>query len=225
MKRTVKIGLIGTGEIGRVHAEAWSRIDGTELSIAALIQPDAEKRFSEQYGAKLYPSLETLLADEAVEAVDICLPNDLHCQYALKAFEAGKHVFCEKPIALSLEEADAMIEEHEVTRQAQMVAEKLRNSAREEAATTVNTAKTQAEELLTSSRKQAEETIVNARKKAEELNAGAEKWSSELCSAASNYVDEVMKKADEALVIGVNEIRNARQNLRTARKEPPKQGE
>lgn len=110
MKRTVKIGLIGTGEIGRVHAEAWSRIDGTELSIAALIQPEAEERFSEQYGARLYPSLETLLADEAIAAVDICLPNDLHCQYTLKAFEAGKHVFCEKPIALSLEEADAMIE-------------------------------------------------------------------------------------------------------------------
>ena len=110
MKRTVKIGLIGTGEIAHVHAEAYSRIDGTELSVAALIQPEAERRFSEQFSAKLYRSLEALLADETIDAVDICLPNDLHCEFASKAFEAGKHVFCEKPIALSLEEADAMID-------------------------------------------------------------------------------------------------------------------
>ena len=110
MKRTVKIGLIGTGEIAQVHAEAHSRIEGTELSIAALIQPEAERRFSEQFDATLYPSLEGLLADETIDAVDICLPNDLHCEFALKAFEAGKHVFCEKPIALSLEEADAIID-------------------------------------------------------------------------------------------------------------------
>ena len=110
MKRKVKIGLVGTGEIGQVHAEAHSENDGIELSIAALIHPEAEGRFSQQYGARLHPSLDELLADETIDAVDICLPNDLHSEFASKAFEAGKHVFCEKPIALSLQEADAMIE-------------------------------------------------------------------------------------------------------------------
>jgi len=110
MKRKVKLGLIGTGEIGHVHAEAHSEIEGTELSIAALIQPEAEGRFSEEFDARLYAGYEELLDDETIDAVDICLPNDLHCEFALKAFQAGKHVFCEKPIALSLEEADAMIE-------------------------------------------------------------------------------------------------------------------
>ena len=110
MRRTVKIGLVGTGEIAHVHAEAHSRIDGTEFSIAALIQPEAERRFSEEFDARLYAGYEELLDDETVDGVDICLPNDLHCEFALKAFQAGKHVFCEKPIALSLDEADAMID-------------------------------------------------------------------------------------------------------------------
>jgi len=110
MRRTVKIGLVGTGEIAHVHAEAHSRIDGTEFSIAALIQPEAERRFCEEFDARLYAGYEELLDDETVGGVDICLPNDLHCEFALKAFQAGKHVFCEKPISLSLDEADAMID-------------------------------------------------------------------------------------------------------------------
>jgi len=110
MNRTVKIGLVGTGEIGQVHAKAHSEVEGTELCIVALIQPDTEKSLSEQYDARLYPSFEALLDDETVDAVDICLPNDLHRQFAVQALDAGKHVFCEKPIALTLDDADAMIE-------------------------------------------------------------------------------------------------------------------
>ncbi len=110
MNRTVKIGLIGTGEIGQVHAKAHAEVEGTELCIAALIQPDSEMSLAEQYGARLYPSFEALLDDETVDAVDICLPNDLHRQFTVQAFEAGKHVLCEKPIALTLDDADAMIE-------------------------------------------------------------------------------------------------------------------
>ncbi len=110
MNRMVKIGLAGTGEIGQVHAKAHAEVEGAELCIAALIQPDAEKSLAEQYDARLYPSFEALLDDETVDAVDICLPNDLHRQFAAQALKAGKHVLCEKPIALSLDDADAMIE-------------------------------------------------------------------------------------------------------------------
>ncbi len=108
MKQTVKIGLVGTGEIGQVHAQAHAATAGTELCLAALVQPDAERRLSEQFAAQLYPSYEALLDDQTVDAVDICLPNDLHRQFAVQALEAGKHVFCEKPMALTLADADAM---------------------------------------------------------------------------------------------------------------------
>lgn len=110
MNRTVKIGLVGTGEIGQVHAKAHAAVEDTELCIAALIQPDSEEALCEQYDARLYPGFEALLDDKTVDAVDICLPNDLHRQFVVQALDAGKHVFCEKPIALSLDDADAMIE-------------------------------------------------------------------------------------------------------------------
>ena len=110
MKRPVKIGLVGTGEIGQVHAQAHAATEGTELCLAALVQPEAEQRFSEQYAARLYPSFDALLEDATVDAVDICLPNDLHRQFAVRALQAGKHVLCEKPIALTLDDADAMLD-------------------------------------------------------------------------------------------------------------------
>ncbi|MHB8956736.1 MAG: Gfo/Idh/MocA family protein [Pirellulaceae bacterium] len=110
MKRTVKIGLIGTGEIGQVHDQANTAVEGTELCLAALVQPEAEQRLADQYAARLYPGFDALLDDKTVDAVDICLPNDLHRQFAVRALQAGKHVLCEKPIALTLADADAMLD-------------------------------------------------------------------------------------------------------------------
>lgn len=110
LKRTVKIGLIGTGEIGQVHAQAHADTAGTQLCLAALLQPEVERQLAEKYHAPLYTCLDELLADPTVDAVDICVPNDLHREFTVKALQAGKHVLCEKPIALTLEDADAMID-------------------------------------------------------------------------------------------------------------------
>jgi UDP-N-acetylglucosamine 3-dehydrogenase len=110
MKRTVRIGLVGTGEIGQVHAQAHASTAATELCLAAMIQPEVEQRLARQYGAQLYPSLDALLDDASVDAVDICLPNDLHRPFVVRALQAGKHVLCEKPIALTLADADAMLD-------------------------------------------------------------------------------------------------------------------
>ena len=65
MTARVKIGLIGTGEIGRVHAQAHSRVEGTELCIAGLLQPDAERQVAELYGGRRYDSCDALLADDS----------------------------------------------------------------------------------------------------------------------------------------------------------------
>ncbi|NUQ62065.1 MAG: Gfo/Idh/MocA family oxidoreductase [Pirellulales bacterium] len=126
MFKTVKIGLVGTGGIGQVHARSHAAVEGTELSIASLIQPDVERRLADEHGARLYESYEAMLNDDAVDAVDICLPNDLHRDYIVRALEAGKHVLCEKPIALDLDDADAMIGAASASRRLLMVAHPLR---------------------------------------------------------------------------------------------------
>ena len=77
--------------------------------MAALVQPEAGTASPRSTRRRLYPSFEALLDDPTVDAVDICLPNDLHREFAVRALQAGKHVLCEKPIALTLEDADAMI--------------------------------------------------------------------------------------------------------------------
>ena len=106
----VKVGLVGTGEIGQVHARALAELAEVELCIAALIQPEVEQRLAQQYGARLYPSCAAMWDDPSVEAVVICVPSDLHREYTVQALRAGKHVLCEKPMALTLADADAMLD-------------------------------------------------------------------------------------------------------------------
>lgn len=110
MKTRVKVGLIGTGDIGQVHARALAELAEVELCIAALIQPEVEQRLAQQYGAQLYPNCEAMWCDPSVDAVVICVPSDLHREYTVQALQAGKHVLCEKPMALTLSDADAMLE-------------------------------------------------------------------------------------------------------------------
>ena len=115
-KRTMKknkygVCLIGCGMIGHVHAREY----GTHRDRVVLYTCDLDESLAErtaaQHGASgVFKNMEEALADKSIDAVDICLPHHLHCGAALRAMEAGKHVFIEKPLANSLEEADRMIE-------------------------------------------------------------------------------------------------------------------
>jgi len=104
----IKVGLVGTGDIGRLHARALQTREDVELCVCVGIKPKGAEAFARDFGAKVYASYSEMLADPSVHAVDICVPNDLHRQYVEEAAEAGKHILCEKPIALSLEDAEAM---------------------------------------------------------------------------------------------------------------------
>ena len=104
----ITIGLIGIGDMASVHADAAHRL-GLSLAVAAGQNRDRARTLAERTGARLYDSVDDLLAAPGVDAVDLCVPNDLHRHFAERAFAAGKHVLCEKPIALNLEDADAMI--------------------------------------------------------------------------------------------------------------------
>jgi len=109
MTRPVQIALVGAGEIGAVHARAHAAVPGTRLSVIYDVHAEQARRLAGPVEATVAPSFEAILGDPQVEGVDLCVPNHLHRALAVRALEAGKHVLCEKPIALSLDDADAML--------------------------------------------------------------------------------------------------------------------
>ena len=98
-----KVGFAGAGFIAGVHADALAAL--SDLRIAAVFDPDGTRAeaFAARTGARAVPSFEALL--EEVDAVYLCTPNALHAELAIAALEAGRHVFSEKPMAISPAEA------------------------------------------------------------------------------------------------------------------------
>ncbi len=111
MARTyVRVGLIGCGNIGaRAHAPAYAHIPDARLVAVCDLNVERARRVAAATGADVYLDYHDLLARADVDAVDICLPTYLHARVAIEALQAGKHVLCEKPMATTLEEADAML--------------------------------------------------------------------------------------------------------------------
>ena len=109
-QRKVKWGILGTANIARwATIPGMKKADNCELYAIAGRSPAKAQSFAEQYGiAKAYGSYDELLSDPLVQAVYIPLPNDLHLPWVTKALKAGKHVLCEKPLALNASEAREM---------------------------------------------------------------------------------------------------------------------
>ncbi|MCD6509940.1 MAG: Gfo/Idh/MocA family oxidoreductase [Thermoprotei archaeon] len=111
-ERPLKVAIVGFGFMGQTHAAAWARIP--EAQIKAVFEVPARapqiRHMVSEYGAKVVTNYEEILEDEEVNVVDVCLPTFLHREYVVKALKAGKHVLCEKPIALHLWEAREMID-------------------------------------------------------------------------------------------------------------------
>jgi myo-inositol 2-dehydrogenase/D-chiro-inositol 1-dehydrogenase len=108
MKNELRFGLIGAGRIGPVHAETLAfRVPQARLAaIADLKQPAAQAVASRCNIPKVVSSGAEIIADPAIDAVAICSPTDTHADLIVAAARAGKHIFCEKPISLSLKEID-----------------------------------------------------------------------------------------------------------------------
>src|SRR3981081_880010 len=103
---TMRVGIAGTGTMGEVHAAAWRSTDA-EL-IGCISAPSGQdEELSHRYQMRTFTDYAELLNE--VEIVDICTPTPLHKPMVLQAAKAGKHVICEKPVALLAEDARAMI--------------------------------------------------------------------------------------------------------------------
>lgn len=108
-----RLCLVGCGKIGATHALA-SRRAPDHVAHAAIFDasPGAAAAFAERLagGYRIVERWEDVLADPEIDAVDLCVPNSRHAAMALEALDAGKHVFIEKPMALSVADCDRMIE-------------------------------------------------------------------------------------------------------------------
>ena len=116
-KKKLNIGMVGYGFMGRAHSNAWRRASnffdtGYQPVLKAVAARDKTKAqgFADMWG---YESVETdwrkLVERKDIDAIDICVPNDLHAEIAIAAAKAGKMVLCEKPLARDAKEALPMV--------------------------------------------------------------------------------------------------------------------
>ena len=107
--RVLGWGILGPGRIAVRIARALIDNPRGRLHAVASRDPERGRAFAERHGAAtVHPTYEALLADRAVDVVYIALPNGLHAEWSVKALDAGKHVLCEKPLALTVAEVDAI---------------------------------------------------------------------------------------------------------------------
>jgi len=107
----VTVAILGGGFMGGAHAANYQALgDRVRVKTVASRPSEKAKRVADSVGAELTADLEAAIADPDVDAVDVCLPSILHRKAATAAFDAGKHVFLEKPIALTSEDADAILD-------------------------------------------------------------------------------------------------------------------
>ncbi len=105
---SIQFAIIGCGHAAAIHAAQIKRFG--QLAAVCDINLTKGKKFAEKYGARFYPELKQLLKNEPTpDVVVICTPNGLHCRQAIAAMRAGCHVLVEKPMALRVRDANAMI--------------------------------------------------------------------------------------------------------------------
>jgi predicted dehydrogenase len=119
----IRVGIAGIGFMGMIHYLAYQKVRGAK--VAALCETQRERlagdwraikgnfgpagTMMDLSGIAKYEQLDAMLADPKIDVVDICLPPAAHAAVAIKALKAGKHVFCEKPIALAAADATKMV--------------------------------------------------------------------------------------------------------------------
>jgi len=106
----LRVGVIGTGVVAAHHMSAYAAHPATRIVALTSIDPARRTALAKEFEiAKVTDDYRAVLDDEEIDLVDICLPHDLHHRVVLEAVRAGKHVILEKPIALTIEQADEMI--------------------------------------------------------------------------------------------------------------------
>ncbi len=106
----MRIGILGAGDMGQTHAGVYAAMPDVEIAGIVGRSRERVERVAAEVNAPALTDPWTILDDDSVEAIDVTYPSALHREWAVAALERGKHVFCETPMALSLEDAGAMID-------------------------------------------------------------------------------------------------------------------
>lgn len=124
----MRIGVVGAGGMGQLHAGCYRRMAGVTLAGIVGRREPRVREATKRLGCPGFTDLHALTEDDSVDAIDVAVPSGVHRGPVLAALEAGKHVFCETPIALSLDDADAMIRAARRRRRLFLVAQLMRFS-------------------------------------------------------------------------------------------------
>lgn len=117
-KRTIRLGVIGVGQIGKHHLNTYQKIDGAEVVAVADINEAEANRVAAAYNIPhVATDFRQLLKRDDIEAVDVCLHNNFHSPVTVAALQAGKHVYCEKPMAGAYCDAELMLKTAQETGQ------------------------------------------------------------------------------------------------------------
>jgi predicted dehydrogenase len=109
MADRIKLALIGTGQIGTHHLEAYAKIPEAEVVAVCDIRGDVARAMADKFGIKdTYTDYHEMLKRDDIVSVDVCLHNRYHCQTTIDALNAGKNVYCEKPMSWTYNEAKVM---------------------------------------------------------------------------------------------------------------------
>src|SRR4051812_14971817 len=106
---SIRLGIIGVGQIGKHHLNNYAKIPGAEVVAAADLNAEELKRVAEQYKIpNTYANFRELLKRDDLDAVDVCLHNNFHAPVTNAVLESGKHCYCEKPMAGAYVDAKSM---------------------------------------------------------------------------------------------------------------------
>lgn len=103
----IRVGIVGVGGMGTTHADKYRQMDDVELSFYDSNESRKES-FQARFGVSAHQTMDDLLSN--VDVVDLCLPTDIHCEFALMAISAGNSVYIEKPLARTLEQGAKIVE-------------------------------------------------------------------------------------------------------------------
>src|SRR5438128_221847 len=105
----LRIGILGAGFAGAIHARSASAIEDVVVTAVAAATREEAAPVRDETGARIVDDVNTLCASDDVDLVVVATPTYLHAEHAIAAARAGKHVFCEKPLARTLADAERIV--------------------------------------------------------------------------------------------------------------------